>query len=273
MAYAPAAAAAAERDYPLKIPSMATAQEPARLATHPAQLAQALELQRRAFAADAHPSARRAARPPRTPRAHAARERRRHPRRDRRRLRPARRARKPSCSSSSRASTASRTRGATCGRWMRAERRAVAWWSLPGRRAAHAPAARRGRHHRALELPAVSRGVAAHRGARRGQPRDAQDVGAHAALRRAVRVARRAQLSGRRGGRRQRRRDRGAGLRRPALRPPAVHRLDRRRPRGHEGGEREPDAGDARTRRQVAGDRDGLASTSRKPRAASCTAS
>ncbi len=45
------------------------------------------------------------------------------------------------------------------------------------------------------------------------------------------------------------------------------------RPRGHEGGEREPDARDARTRGQVAGDRDGLASTSRNPRAASCTAS
>ena len=35
---------------------MATAQEPARVATHPSQLAQALELQRRAFAVDPDPA-------------------------------------------------------------------------------------------------------------------------------------------------------------------------------------------------------------------------
>ena len=40
----------------------------------------------------------------------------------------------------------------------------------------------------------------------------------------------------------------------PALRPPALHRLDRRRPHRDAGGGGEPDAGHARARRQVARD-------------------
>ena len=46
------AAAGRTRDYPLRIPAMATAQDSPRLVTHPAALAQAFDLQRRAFAAD-----------------------------------------------------------------------------------------------------------------------------------------------------------------------------------------------------------------------------
>src|SRR6185436_19842633 len=43
------------RDYPHKLPLMATAQVTARLAADPTQLAQAFELQRRSFAADPNP--------------------------------------------------------------------------------------------------------------------------------------------------------------------------------------------------------------------------
>ena len=46
----------------------------------------------------------------------------------------------------------------------------------------------------------------------------------------------------------------GARVRGAAVRPSAVHRLDRGRPQGDARGRGEPDAGDARARRQVAGD-------------------
>jgi aldehyde dehydrogenase (NAD+)/coniferyl-aldehyde dehydrogenase len=120
------------RDYPLKIPSMATAQDSARLATHPAQLAQALELQRRAFNADPAPPL--------------------ALRRDRLdRLRRMLRENADGIRDAINADFGVRAREETqllelftslegiaharrhLRRWMRTERRAVAWWSLPGR--------------------------------------------------------------------------------------------------------------------------------------------
>jgi aldehyde dehydrogenase (NAD+)/coniferyl-aldehyde dehydrogenase len=110
---------------------MATAQEPARLAAHPAQLALALGLQRRAFAVDAHPSA---------------------SERRERLARLARMLRKNAAGIRDAIAADFGMRSAEetelleqftsldgiayarrhLGGWMRAERRAVAWWSLPG---------------------------------------------------------------------------------------------------------------------------------------------
>ncbi len=119
------------RDYPLKLPSMATAQEPARLATHPSLLAQALESQRRAFAVDPDPA----------------------PAERRERLaRLARMLRRNSAGIRDAIAADFGTRSAeetelfeqftslegiaharrNLRAWMRPERRAVAWWSLPG---------------------------------------------------------------------------------------------------------------------------------------------
>jgi aldehyde dehydrogenase (NAD+)/coniferyl-aldehyde dehydrogenase len=111
---------------------MATAQESARLVTHPSQLAQALELQRRSFSADPFPSLAlrrdRLARLARMLREHAA------------GIRDA-----ISADFGQRAGEETEllevftslegiahARG-HLRRWMRAERRPVAWWSLPGR--------------------------------------------------------------------------------------------------------------------------------------------
>ncbi len=119
------------RDYPLKLPSMATAQEPARLAAHPAQLALALEQQRRAFAVDAHPSAS---------------ERRERLARLARMLRKNAAAIRDAITADFGVRSAEETElleqftsldgiayaRRNLGGWMRAERRAVAWWSLPG---------------------------------------------------------------------------------------------------------------------------------------------
>ena len=110
---------------------MATAQEPARLATHPAQLAQALELQRRAFAVDAHPSAA---------------ERRERLARLARMLRKNAAGIRDAIAADFGMRSAEETElleqftsldGIAHARrnlagWMRAERRSVAWWSLPG---------------------------------------------------------------------------------------------------------------------------------------------
>jgi acyl-CoA reductase-like NAD-dependent aldehyde dehydrogenase len=110
---------------------MATAQEPARLATHPAQLAQALELQRRAFAVDAHPSAA---------------ERRERLARLARMLRKNAAGIRDAIAADFGMRSAEETElleqftsldGIAYARrnlagWMRAERRSVAWWSLPG---------------------------------------------------------------------------------------------------------------------------------------------
>ena len=119
------------RDYPLKLPWMATAHEPARLAIHPTQLAQALELQRRAFAVDPDPL----------------------PAERRERLaRLARMLRKNAAGIHDAISADFGMRSAeetelleqftslegiahargNLRSWMRAERRPVAWWSLPG---------------------------------------------------------------------------------------------------------------------------------------------
>ncbi len=111
---------------------MATAYDPARLAAHPAQLAQALELQRRSFAADPNPL--------------------RAIRRDRLdRLRQLLRANADGIRDAIAADFGMRASQETqllelftslegiaharrhLRRWMRTERRPVAWWSLPGR--------------------------------------------------------------------------------------------------------------------------------------------
>ncbi len=110
---------------------MATAQEPARLATHPSQLAQALELQRRAFAVDPSP---------------AAAERRERLARLARMLRRNAAALRDAISADFGLRSADETElfeqftslegiahARRCLRsWMRPERRPVAWWSLPG---------------------------------------------------------------------------------------------------------------------------------------------
>jgi aldehyde dehydrogenase (NAD+)/coniferyl-aldehyde dehydrogenase len=119
------------RDYPLKLPSMATAQEPARLATQPSQLAHALDLQRRAFAVDAHPSAserrERLARLARMLRRNAA------------GIRDAiaadfgmRAAEETELLEQFTSLEGIAHARRNLGAWMRAERRSVAWWSLPG---------------------------------------------------------------------------------------------------------------------------------------------
>ena len=59
------------------------------------------------------------------------------------------------------------------------------------------------------------------------------------------------------------------GVRRTAVRPSDLHRRDRDRPTHPARRGRQPDAGDARTRRQVAGDRGRRAPTSRTPPSAS----
>jgi aldehyde dehydrogenase (NAD+)/coniferyl-aldehyde dehydrogenase len=111
---------------------MATAQDPARLVTHPAQLSQALEQQRRAFASDPNPAP--------------------DVRRDRlARLRRLLREHAAAIRDAISADFGQRSGEETellelftslegiaharrhLRRWMRAERRQVAWWSLPGR--------------------------------------------------------------------------------------------------------------------------------------------
>jgi len=132
VAWQPAAVAGGPRDYPLKIPAMATAHESASLLAHPAQLEQALELQRQAFAADPFPgvAARRdrLSRLARMLREHAA------------SIRDA-----ISADFGQRAGEETELLEVFTSlegiaharrhlrRWMRTERRAAAWWSLPGR--------------------------------------------------------------------------------------------------------------------------------------------
>ncbi len=182
-------------DYPLRIPCMATAHDPTRLAAHPAQLTQAFELQRRAFDADPYPAI--ATRRDRLDRLRRMlREQRLGAIRDAISADFGMRA----AAGNVAARAVHEPRGhrpcaatpATLDADRAAERRLV---EPAGQRAPAAPAAGRGRHHRAVELPAVPRGVAADGRTRRRQSRHAQDVGVHAALRRAVRVPDRAQLS------------------------------------------------------------------------------
>jgi len=111
---------------------MATAQEPARLVTHPAPLSQALELQRKSFAEDPDPSLgsrrERLARLEKLLREHAA------PIRDAISadfgLRAGEETELLEVFSSLEGIAHARRH---LRRWMRPERRAVAWWSLPGR--------------------------------------------------------------------------------------------------------------------------------------------
>jgi len=66
-----------------------------------------------------------------------------------------------------------------CGEVDAAERKSVSVWFMPAAHACEQPLGR-GRHHRALELSALSRCGAADLGARGGQPGDGQDVRVHA---------------------------------------------------------------------------------------------
>ena len=119
----------------------------------------------------------------------------------------------------------------------------------------HSAAARRGRRHRAVELPAVPELLAARQHLRRRQPGDGENVGEFAPPGRAA-DRDHAEILPRGKARvlRRRRRTR-ARLLVAAVRPSPVHRLRPDRPGGD--GQRcaQPDAGDARARRQVAGDR------------------
>ena len=115
-------------------------------------------------------------------------------------------------------------------------------------------AARRGRHRRAVELPVPAGDRAAGERARRRQPGHDQALGVHAA--RSARCWRDMldevftadEVAGGAGRCRAER-----GLHAAALRPPAVHRLDRGRQAGDGRGGAEPDAGDAGTGRQMPG--------------------
>ena len=128
--------------------------------------------------------------------------------------------------------------------------------SSPGARRIVRAAARRRRHHQPVELSGPARAGARDRRARRGQPRDAQAVRVHAAHSELLREGVAARV--------RRRRVRG---RRPAV--PESAAAFTRLPFDHlfftgstavgrqvaRGGGREPDAGHARARRQVAGAR------------------
>ena len=121
-----------------------------------------------------------------------------------------------------------------------------------GKLARDAAAAGRGGHHRAVELPALPRGGAAHWGADRGQPRDAQALRVHAGVRRAVRGTLRQGIPGGGDRRGQWRCVRGGGVLEAAVRSPAVHRLDFGGEARHARRGRQPHAGDPRARREIA---------------------
>ena len=260
------------RNYPLRIPSMATAHEPARLATHPAQLSQALELQRQSFARDPNPSL--------------------DVRRDRLgRLRRMLREHAAGIRDSIAADFGMRASEETelleqftsldgisharrnLRSWMRAERRSVAWWSLPGRaRLMRQPLGVVGiivpwNYPLYLAVSPLTAALAAGNRAMLKMSEHTPRFGAffESIVARAFAADEVVAYQWRHHG--------CEGVRRPAVRPPAVHRLDARGPRSHEGREREPYARHARARRQVSGHRHRRVSTSRKPRGGSCTAS
>ncbi len=116
-------------------------------------------------------------------------------------------------------------------------------------------AARSHRHHSSLELSVVSLSRAAGRRACRRQPGDDQAVGADPALLGSAGADHRRNLRCRRGCRGDRWSRGRRGFLEPALRPSGLYRFDRRRPQGDAGRRGQPHAGDARARRQVAGDR------------------
>ena len=138
-------------------------------------------------------------------------------------------------------------------RWMKPRRVATPWHLLPGVGAHRPPAARRRRRDQSVELPGAAGARARCRGACGRQPRDAEAVGVDAGDIGAARGAGRRALSRRRV-RRRRRRCRGRpGVRVAAVRSSVLHGLDGGRAPGRRRRGREPDAGDARARRQIAG--------------------
>ena len=141
-------------------------------------------------------------------------------------------------------------------RWMKPRRRSVDHADSSRRAQPPDPAAaRRRRRHRAVELSALPELCAAHQHLRRRQPGDGQDVGEFAPPRRAA-DRDFAEIFSRGQARllRRRRRPR-AGLLVAAVRPSALHRLGRDGAGGDGQRRAQPDAGDARARRQVARDR------------------
>ena len=140
-------------------------------------------------------------------------------------------------------------------RWMRPQRIATRH-QVPARVQPIAlAAARRRRRGGAVELSVSAVDAARAGGAGGGQPRDDQALRARAEDRRADGAHRAGVLCGGRTGGLSGRRGGGQGLRRIAVRSSVLHRVDGGRPPGGAGGGEEPDAGDARARRQVAGDR------------------
>ena len=129
----------------------------------------------------------------------------------------------------------------------------------PGARAHPAATAGRRRDRGPVELSAVPGRRTAGRGAGRRQPRAGEDVGVHAGVLRAVRAAGREDLRAGGGRRGQRRPGCRGPVHAAAVQSPVLHRLHAGRPQGHGRRRGEPDADDARTRRQVAdGHRAGL---------------
>ena len=126
---------------------------------------------------------------------------------------------------------------------------------LPAQEPADPAAARRGRHHRALELSAAAHARARDRRDRRRQPRDDQAGRADAAFLRAAEGSDRAKI---RCHRAARHRHRGRGRESvpdTAVRSSDLHRLDAGRAHRRRGRGAQSHAGDARARRQVARDR------------------
>ena len=140
--------------------------------------------------------------------------------------------------------------------WMKPKKRHVDLMMYPlAQEPPDSAATGRGRRHRAVELPALPGLRAVDRHLRGRQPRDGQDVGELGPPGAAADLAQPEVLPGRQADVLRGRRRPRAGLRRAALRPPDVHRLGPDRPRGDGRRRAQPDAGDARTRRQGAGHR------------------
>jgi hypothetical protein len=230
---------------------MATAYDPARLATHPAQLTQALELQRRSFDADPNPA--RAIRRDRLDRL-------------RRMLREHADGIRDAIAADFGMRASQETllleqftslEGIAHSRrhlrsWMRTERRHVAWWSLPGRaRLMRQPLGVIGiivpwNYPLFLAVSPLTCALAAGNRAMLKMSEHTPRFGAlfESLIARSFSADEVLAVNG----------DTGVA-KAFAVRPPAVHGLDAGRPRGDEGRERQPDAGDAGTRRQVAGHR------------------
>jgi hypothetical protein len=136
--------------------------------------------------------------------------------------------------------------------WMRPRPAAAGWQFLPGTRARGLSAARRGGHHRRVELSAAAQPLAGGQRVGGRQSRDAEAFGTGAAHGGPVGASGIRSVSRGLCHRSDRRAGDRRGLRGAALRSLAFHRLDARGQAHHALGQRAPDAGDPGAGRQVA---------------------